>query len=221
MLIYKDKLNHPFYRKEVVVTYAHSHQNSLLPRLVNGTARHYFDSFEEGIFSDVDECGICPFYGPPAIVCDLHGYVYSREQHDRDYYVQPRPLSFEDQWREAKEHTDDGDYYAYIDDFDRADDAYEEVDEFEHELADFYEAYLHQDAPNERESWWQEEGDRYYDAKRKRAYRRAIAYSPSHRRRDLSIHARGRRFGEDSRRYRNAGVRTPYRAYVAKKEAAI
>lgn len=228
------------------MTYAPSHQSFPLPHLFNGTVLRHFDppfvddedvddypdyedssSYGSDFYGftedrwfeldweclDADECDICPFDSPPAITCNQHGYIYSREQLDKGYYVPSYSLSFAEQWRQAQEDTDYGD-------FDRADDGDEEADSLPSELAAYYGEDLRDDALTLLESAWREERDRYYDGKRKRAYREAISRSASHRRRDLSVGQRGR-YGHDSRRYRNAGVRTPYRAYVAKKEVAI
>jgi hypothetical protein len=228
----------------MVVTYAHTDQNIMLPRLTCGSQRRHLAlairdgdfntpvhkdvKFDFDLYAPVDMCDACPPYGAPAISCDQHGYIYGREEFDKfeltfgkkSQALQPDSnidwVEPEDPSYEYPMYYDLFDYSDYYD-FDYLDDYLDELVTAEQEVEDFVDDYLHNDAPTKLEPW-QRENERYFDAKNKRAYRTAISRSDSHRRRDSSVAARGRH-GAVSRSY-EPGV-TPRRAYVAKKEAAI
>lgn len=233
----------------MVVTYAHTDQNILLPRLASGSQRRHLAlairdgdfnvpvyqdvefgfgfglEFDFDLYAPVDACDACPPYGAPAISCDQHGYIFSREQFDQ--YEQPTPKkspAFQSDshidWADSEYPTYDYPMSDFFYDDDYYYDDFYDLDESpttEQEIDAFVEEYLHNDVPTKPEPW-QVENERYFDAKNKRAYRAAISRSDAHRRRDSSVAARGRH-GAVSRNY-ESGV-TPRRAYVAKKEAVI
>lgn len=224
------------------MTYAHTHQNISLPRLITGTQRRHlalaisdgdFDvatlvtteptepESELDLYGPIDACDACPPYGAPAISCDQHGYIFSREQYDGGEW--PSYEKSQAMWPNSGDcrcefhaatygypmYDDFYDYYDYLDD------SLEEMAAVEREIDAFINACLREEAPTKPEPW-QQENNRHCIAKRKRTHRGAISRSASHRRRDGSVSVRGRR-EFDSRGY-EFGV-TPRRDYLAMKEA--
>jgi hypothetical protein len=225
----------------MVVTYAHTDQNILLPRLVSGTQRRHLAlaisdgdfnvptiedvELDYGLYAPVDTCDACPPYGAPAISCDRHGYIFRGEKsegvvwpsYEESPAFQPNSDSYCCEFcASTYDYPMYGDFYDYYDDnFDYLDDSLEESATVEQEIDAFADMYLSNEAPTKPQPW-QQENDRHYTAKYKRAFRAAISRSDSHRRRDSSVAARGRH-GAVSRSY-ESGV-TPRYKYLAKKEA--
>jgi hypothetical protein len=226
----------------MVVTYAHTQKNTQLPRLINGTPRRHLalsigdgdfdvqtfvaDERDIDLYAPMDTCDACPPFGAPALACDVHGYIFSREQYDGvdGWSSYDRD---QDPWYNRDTYCCDAcsgiygyvpysDYYDYADDnYDYYADSLDEEATAEQEVADFVDAYLRDETPTNPETW-QKENARHHTAKQKRTFRGAISRSATHRRRDGSVKVRGHH-GFGSRRY-EAGV-TPRRDYLTKKEA--
>ena len=175
----------------MVVTYAHTDQNTSLPRLISGTQRrHLALAISDGDFNiptledteldfefyaPVDTCDACPPYGAPAISCDKHGRIYSPTEYARvDWpsYEESPVLQPEDDayccgfCATTYDYPMYGDFYDYYydDNFDYLDDGLGESMTVEQEIDAFVEEYLQDEMPTEPEPW-QQENDRYFTAK--------------------------------------------------------